>query len=225
MNDEANLAQFLASDVRWAEVDVRRDPVGRLVLRHDGFDESPWKRDEETPFAHDVVRRIAAAARSVKLDIKEDGATLEQSIQLADSLGLEDDRLWFNAELPVLGYRGFRALRRRFPGSTISAPVDLVAPLLLASEATAHAILDEFAGWGISRLSLPWTPLARRVLDALEAEGWEVNLYGIPDLEAFLEASLLLPTSVTADFNFPEWRYFGRGSGAGGVVHRFVDHR
>ncbi len=115
VNDEANLAQFLASDVRWAEVDVRRDPVGRLVLRHDGFDESPWKRDEETPFAHDVVRRIAAAARSVKLDIKEDGATLEQSIQLADSLGLEDDRLWFNAELPVLGYRGFRALRRRFP--------------------------------------------------------------------------------------------------------------
>ena len=225
VNDEANLAQFLASDVRWAEVDVRRDPVGRLVLRHDGFDESPWKRDEETPFAHDVVRRIAAAARSVKLDIKEDGATLEQSIQLADSLGLEDDRLWFNAELPVLGYRGFRALRRRFPGSTISAPVDLVAPLLLASEAMAHAILDEFAGWGISRLSLPWTPLARRMLDALEAEGWEVNLYGIPDLEAFLEASLLLPTSVTADFNFPEWRYFGRGSGAGGVVHRFVDHR
>ena len=71
VNDGANLAQFLASDVRWAEVDVRRDPVGRLVLRHDGYEESPWSREEETPFAHDVVRRIAAAARSVKLDIKE----------------------------------------------------------------------------------------------------------------------------------------------------------
>jgi hypothetical protein len=38
----------------------------------------------------------------------------------------------------------------------------------------------------------------------------------VSDLEEFLEASLLLPTSVTADFNFPEWGYYGRGSGEGG---------
>ena len=55
----------------------------------------------------------------------------------------------------------------------------------------------------------------RGVLDAIEARGWGVNISGVPDLEAFLEASLLLPTSVTADFNFPEWGYFGRGSGEG----------
>ena len=41
VNDRLNLERFLASDVRWAEVDVRHDPVGRLVLRHDGYDESP----------------------------------------------------------------------------------------------------------------------------------------------------------------------------------------
>jgi hypothetical protein len=51
----------------------------------------------------------------------------------------------------------------------------------------------------------------------VEGLGWEVNLYGVPDLESFLEAALLLPTSVTADFNFPEWNYFGRGP-AGGVA-------
>lgn len=28
-------------------------------------------------------------------------------------------------------------------------------------------------------------------------------------------------TSVTTDFNFPTWRYFGRGSGERGIVHRF----
>ncbi len=27
-----------------------------------------------------------------------------------------------------------------------------------------------------------------------------------------------MPTSVTADVNFPAWRYFGRGSGQHGVV-------
>ena len=37
----------------------------------------------------------------------------------------------------------------------------------------------------------------------IEGHGWPVNLYGVPDLEAFLEAALLLPASVTADFNSP----------------------
>jgi hypothetical protein len=35
-----------------------------------------------------------------------------------------------------------------------------------------------------------------------------------------LEAALLLPASLTADFNFPDWNYFGRGSGHGGH-HRY----
>lgn len=49
----------------------------------------------------------------------------------------------------------------------------------------------------------------------MERDGWEVNLYGVPDLASFLEAALLLPASVTADFNFPEWNYFGRGPARG----------
>ena len=40
-----------------------------------------------------------------------------------------------------------------------------------------------------------------------------MNIYAVPDLEAFLQAALLLPRSLTADFNFPQWHYFGRGSG------------
>src|SRR6266545_2066349 len=49
VNDEANLRQFLASGVHWAECDVRRDPLDRLVLRHDSFEETPWHRAEH-PF-------------------------------------------------------------------------------------------------------------------------------------------------------------------------------
>jgi hypothetical protein len=45
-------------------------------------------------------------------------------------------------------------------------------------------------------------------------------VYGVEDLESFLEAALLVPSSVTADFNFPDWHYFGRGSGNGGH-HRY----
>ena len=96
-------------------------------------------------------------------------------------------------------------------------------PIILASDAATDTILELLRAWGITRLSLRWTGRARGILDEVEARGWDVNLYGVPDLETFLEASLLLPASVTADFNFPEWQYFGRGSGAGGSVHEFEE--
>lgn len=221
VNDQVNLDRFLGSDVRWAEIDVRQDPLGRLVLRHDGFDETPWRRDEPTLLAANVINQLEEAGRSVKLDLKEDGSTLAEAVELVDEIGMKGDRVWLNAELPALGQRGFESLRERFPRSTISAPVDFLVPLMLASETAADHALRLLNTWGVSRLSLRWAPLVRRVLDDLEAMDWEVNVYGVPDLEAFLEASLLLPTSITADFNFPEWRYFGRGSGARGVLHRY----
>jgi hypothetical protein len=76
--------------------------------------------------------------------------------------------------------------------------------------------------WGVTRLSLRWDPQLRRLLDLVEGRGWDVNVYGVPGLEAFLEASLLLPASVTADFNFPAWHHFGRGSGEGGGARPLV---
>jgi hypothetical protein len=52
-----------------------------------------------------------------------------------------------------------------------------------------------------------------------------MNIYAVPDLVAFLQAALLLPRSLTADFNFPQWHSPQRrigvqcsrsGEGAGG---------
>ena len=43
--------------------------------------------------------------------------------------------------------------------------------------------------------------------------GFDINIYNVPDLESFLKAVLLQPRSVTSDFNFPKWHYYGRGSG------------
>ncbi len=171
VNDEVNLDRFLASDVRWGEVDLRRDPLGRLVLRHDGFDETPWRRDEPTLLAATAVPKLAAAGRSVKLDLKEGGSTLAETLELVEAVGLGDDRLWFNAELPALGQAGFESLRERFHGSTISTPVDLLVPLLLASETATDQILGLLRAWGVSRLSFRWSSLARRVLDDVEARG------------------------------------------------------
>jgi hypothetical protein len=83
----------------------------------------------------------------------------------------------------------------------------------------AKELLDMLRGWGINRFSIAWgTPHTRRLFDQLERWGYDVNIYAVPDLAAFLQAALLLPRSLTADFNFPQWHYFGRGSG----VH--LDH-
>ena len=76
--------------------------------------------------------------------------------------------------------------------------------------------------WGVNRFSVSWAgEHARALLESLEDFGCQVNLYAVPDLEAFLRAALMLPTSITTDFNFPAWHYFGRGAGEQHQYHRY----
>ena len=51
--------------------------------------------------------------------------------------------------------------------------------------------------------------------------GFDVNIYDVPDLESFLQAVLLMPRSITSDFNFPKWYYYGRGSGENGNHYEY----
>jgi hypothetical protein len=78
------------------------------------------------------------------------------------------------------------------------------------------------AGWGISRFSVAWGQEGTRgLVRQLDEWGYEVNLYAVPDHEAFLEAVLLMPRSLTADFNFPQGNHYGRGSGENRRYHRY----
>ena len=95
-------------------------------------------------------------------------------------------------------------------------------PLLTAAPDEADKVLERLRSWGLNRLSVRWGDGVRWLIGELEERGWETNIYGVPDLQSFLEAALLLPTSVTADFNFPLWNHFGRGSGQAGTIHRYT---
>ncbi len=53
--------------------------------------------------------------------------------------------------------------------------------------------------------------------------GFEVNIYNVPDLESFLQAVLQQPCSVTSDFNFPKWHYYGRGAGQHAERHEYEE--
>ena len=156
------------------------------------------------------IDALVAAGRSIKLDVKENGDTLRETLDIIDALALSDDRVWFNAEIEVVGPAGFESFLTRYPDATASCPTDFIVPLLAAAPDEADKVLERLRSWGLSRLSVRWGDGVRWLIGELEERGWETNIYGVPDLQSFLEAALLLPTSVTADFNFPLWNHFGR---------------
>jgi hypothetical protein len=222
LNDEWNLRQFLASAVHWGECDVRHDPVGRVVLRHDSYEEAPWSVEERPALLREFLATVARHDRGAKLDLKDGGSLVEDVLAETDRNRLPDERLWFNGTLESLREEGFRRLSSARPGAVLQCPTDFLAPLLLASPRRARGVLEMLRRWGVNRFSLRWHgPHAREVFDRLDRWGYDVNLYAVPDLESFLGAALLLPRSLTADFNFPAWHYFGRGSGEGREHHRY----
>lgn len=88
----------------------------------------------------------------------------------------------------------------------------------------AKDIVDLFADWGVNRFSVKWdTRNMRELFDQMDIWGHEINIYGIPDLEAFLQAVLLMPKSITSDYNFPKWYYFGKGSGENGGYYQYQE--
>ena len=215
VNDKVNLRQFLASDIQWAECDARIDPAGRdIILRHDSFDETPFNEDEDPLLLKDMLNAVSVTDKSIKLDLKEDGTLVDGVLELLKIYRLDDSHLWFNGNVDLLKEEGFRKLRKIYPLAIIQCPINHIIPLLLRDPVMAGEILFALKDWGISRFSIKWhTPHLRKALDRIDRFGCEVNIYNVPDLESFLKAVLLMPRSITSDFNFPQWHYFGRGSG------------
>ncbi|RME49808.1 MAG: hypothetical protein D6796_04315 [Caldilineae bacterium] len=218
VNDRANLRQFLASNIRWAECDVHLDPTGsELILRHDSFTKTPLAADEEWLGLEEALETLRAHNRAVKLDLKAGGVLVDKILELVDRYGFAEEDLWFNGNVERLQEHRLRQLAADHPGAILQVPVDFLFPLVQSAPQKAREILDMFASWGVNRFSISWlTEDMRAFFDQMDRWGFEVNIYNVPDLESFLQAVLLMPRSVTADFNFPQWHYYGRGSGERG---------
>jgi hypothetical protein len=220
VNDPANLRQFMLSGVFWAEIDVRDDPSGELILRHDSFETTPALPNEEWLIYDDTLAELANNGVGIKIDIKGGADVLDRILESVASWQLPDDRLWFNGNIEAIGQEGFRRIRAVHPAAIVQCPIGWLNPLLKAAPDEGRRILELLAAWGVSRFSVNWEDAnARAMLEQL----WplEVNIYGVPDLEGFLEAVVLLPCSVTADFNFPQWDYHGLGSGKSGRLFTY----
>ncbi len=217
VNDKDNLRQFIASDVFWAEIDVRQNSAGEFICRHDSFETTPALPDEEWLTLSEVVRAAAKLGKGIKFDLKGGRDVLGRVLQIVDDERFTEDRLWFNGEIETAREEGFRRIRAEHPGAIVQCPIGWLSPLIAGAPAEAHKILEMLTSWGIGRFSINWDhDLALELFEELLGWGYEINFYGVPDLEAFLEAVLLLPSSVTSDFNFPQWRHYGHGAGKHG---------
>jgi hypothetical protein len=221
LNDEANIRQFLASDIHWAEFDVRTGLDGaQLILRHDSFAKTPLQEDEEIVPLDGILTRMERFDKCLKLDLKEGGTMVERIIELVRTRRYDPHRLWFNGNVEVLEERGIRKLAGALPESIVQCPVDFLVPLIATLPEQGRTMLDTLAEWGVNRFSISWKePELTRLMDYVDSWGFEVNLYAVPNLESFLRAVLLQPRSITSDFNFPQWHYYGRGSGED--AHRY----
>jgi hypothetical protein len=231
LNDEANLRQFLASDIQWGECDIHMDPRTReLVLHHDSLAEIPAEEAGNYLTLNELLARLYERGRAVKLDLKGGDELVDQALDLVEKHGFDRSQLWFNGEILQLREDGIRKIASAYPDSIIQCPIKFMEPLVRSIPDKAKEILDTFQSWGVNRFSISWlSDDTHKFFDQMNAWELDVNIYDIFDLQTFLKAVLLMPCSVTSDFNFPKWHYYGRGSGREGRYYEYrmrkPDHR
>ena len=143
VKDKASITEFIDSGIRWCEVDVRTDPVtDQLALASEPIDDT---LPVNLTSLDDALDAIMESERSIKLDILENGRTLDLLISEIKARDIRQDRLWFSANIDELGEQGFKRIRRMFPDSVVQCPVDFMAPLILAMPERAKEILSSLS--------------------------------------------------------------------------------
>ncbi len=215
VNSKNNLGQFLDSNIQWAEIDVRDDiATGDLILRHDGLEETPLHEEEQVLRFADTLRLLLKNGRNVKIDFKTNRHVFEEVVEILQREQVPSNRLWFNSNIDCIGKKGFQTLKEIFHSSIIQIPAEGIAPILRGIPEEGEKLVLALKDMGINRFSFGWfTPHLGEVLNEVNRLGLSSNIYGVFNLDSFLQAVLMNPESVTADFNFPEWHMFGQGAG------------
>ena len=146
------------------------------------------------------------AGKGLKMDLKGDAALVDDVCTRLERLDDLPEDLWFGGAIQSIGEAGVRRLAAAFPDAILQLNVDFIAPLVLGLPDKAREVLELLQSWGANRFSLRWrTESKRPVVQRISDWGFEVNLYDVPNLEAFLQAALMLPTSLSSNFAFPDW--------------------
>lgn len=194
-NTRTELDAFLASEVRWAECDVRSDAEGVVRLSHEPIDGSA-----RCMRLSDWLEAVLGAGRSAKVDLKEDGDASRGAIEAIQAIGVPGDRLWFNAAVEVPREAGFRRLAEAHPAARLSVPIDTLVPYLLAVP-PANAVIEHLRGWGVEWICVgSHTPHAGELVGLLRRHGWSVNIWDVADRGDLERALSPAPDAITGDF-------------------------
>ncbi|MFW9995108.1 MAG: hypothetical protein ACFFD4_23930 [Candidatus Odinarchaeota archaeon] len=203
---QQDLDKFLSSNIQWAEVDLRYDPVTeRIMIRDTDILSASRIPQGEHLELKSLVKKLLSADRSVKFHII-DSETIEPLLMFLRGKNITDTRMWFHGNAERIEEEGYKKLRSEYPGSTVSAPIDWLEVLLLRMPEKAHEILELIASWGINRFSIhAMTPKKELFMNKMDEWGYEINIFNVEGLVDFLQSLILLPRSITSTFNFPEW--------------------
>ncbi|MEE8058683.1 MAG: DUF2181 domain-containing protein [Pseudomonadales bacterium] len=226
VNDRENMQQFLSSPIQWGEVDVQSvSEDGSVLLQHDSSLKNEALSVEKLELSLDeLLGEFQQHDKRIKIDFKDKSAVLRRTIKQLKKQGFTDQQIWLNGDIDVLKEEGFKMVLEAFPNAIIQTSVDFICPLVFSLPGQAKNILTLLKNWGINRFSISWElEKCTALLHQLKKWGFEVNVYNAPDLEQFLKVMILSPRSITSDFNFPEWNYYGRGSGKHGLQSDYVE--
>lgn len=207
VDSTVGLSQFLKSQVHWAELDIRQDPAtGLLIIRRESLWEKPQEKGEEVLSLEPILEGLFSVGRGVKFHLREGGGVLQKLQELIQKKGFPQDCLWFHGSLPIFGEEGIASLSQSFPLSIRECPIGFLAPLILGAQQQAKETMAMLNKWGVNRFGLDWmTPDRGKILERLEAWGYAMDIENVFDLEAFLQAVLHLPKSITSEFLMTEW--------------------
>jgi len=218
-----SLAHFLTTPIRWVEVDVQLHPLTREpVLRSDSYAARPPNVWEPVLRLEDALALIRDAGRAVKLSLREGDLSLREGdsllarvVEQVDALGFDESDLWFNGPLGCLREPSICDLARLKPGAVIQVPVDFLGPLALGTPERAIEIVETLSAWGVNRMSVGWgTPNKLELIDLLDDRRVDLDICDVKGLEAFLQAVLLGPRSITSDFDFIQPGLASQGPGS-----------
>jgi len=212
VNTKSQLKEFLSSNIEWGECDLRWDIHHRQpILRKYSFEKNPYSDEEAIMQLSELLIMAQNHGKSLKVNFRENNGLTEKFSEIVEHHSFDMHRLWFYGKIDDLWENGIRSLRDKFPDSVIECPVDHFIPILLNEPERVERFLKTLSLWGVRRFSVHWnTAHLVSVIGRIEAMGYHVNVDGVNNLQTFLQTVLLLPHSISSDFKFQHWNYFGK---------------
>jgi hypothetical protein len=223
VNTQRNMHEFLESDLFWGKVDVRSGIKSEeLILRADSFLTRLPERNEEWMDFSVLLSSFVQQNKGLNIHLTEGKSLFKRITPLLLQSKIKHNSLWFSGDLVNNTKDTFKLISGTFPNAKVQCDIDFLVPMMLNMPHQAKRILKEMSNWGVNLFSLSWKPAyPGKIMDKMNEWGYSVNIQGVPDLEAFLQAVYLMPDSVTADFNFPQWNFFGAGAGVDGSFYTY----